>query len=108
MNSINAQALQHQVIILISAVKKENWMETRQETCRTLNFLEEYFHLKRNLQEILVWFGNKLLVEPTTHNPHNIIPMGKLVEMDELVECAWCRKVLKLQSLILPVSVYKF
>ena len=29
------------------------------------------------IQEILFGVGTKLLVEPTAHNPHNVIPNGK-------------------------------
>ena len=29
------------------------------------------------MQEILIGFGSTLLVEPTTHNTHNVMPNGK-------------------------------
>ena len=37
------------------------------------------------MQEILFGFGSNLLVEPITHNPHNVIPNGKAG--GKLVEC---------------------
>ena len=37
------------------------------------------------MQEILFGFRSKLLVEPITHNPHNVIPNGKAG--GKLVEC---------------------